>query len=98
MAFQQSLGAILIPGADPGVDAGAIGLQVLRDLTRSLSLDAEHDGLQAQGHAGCLVGLGFLAQPFEPLQRARIAFGKDGSSHLLCRVTYTQSTESTPSE
>lgn len=70
VSFQQSFIAIFIPSANPGVNAGAIHLQALGDLTGGLALDAEHDGLQSQGDAGCFIGLGSLAKGFEPLESA----------------------------
>ena len=70
MSLQQSFIAILIPSANPSVNAGAIHLQTLRDLTSGLPLDAEHDGSQAQGDAGRFVSLGFLAKRLEPLHRS----------------------------
>jgi hypothetical protein len=70
MALQQPFIAILIPSTNPSVNAGAVHLQTLGDLTGGLPLDTEHDGLQSQGDAGRFVGLGFLAKNLEPLQRA----------------------------
>ena len=45
MSLQQSFIPIFIPSANPSVNAGAIHLQSLGDLTGGPLLDAEHDGL-----------------------------------------------------
>ena len=68
MTLQQSFLAIRIPSAHPRVNAGAIDLQTLGDLTGGLPLDAEHDGLEPEGDPGCFVGLGGLAEDLEPLE------------------------------
>jgi hypothetical protein len=69
---------IFIPSANPRVNAGAIHLQSLGDLTGGPLPDAEHDGLQSQSHTGRFVGLGCLAERLEPLESSRIALGEDG--------------------
>lgn len=76
MSLQQSFIAMVIPGSDPSVNAGAIDLQALCDLTGGLLLDAEHDGLQSQGDAGRFVRLGFLAKGLEPLEGRRVALSE----------------------
>ncbi len=68
MSLQQSFIAMLIPGPNPRMNTGPIDLQTSGNLTAGLALDAEHDGLQSQGHTGCFVGLGFLAKSLEPLK------------------------------
>jgi len=68
MPLQQSFVAMLISGPNPRVNPGPIDLQTSGNLTAGLSLDAEHDGLESQGHTGRFVGLGFLAKSFEPLK------------------------------
>jgi hypothetical protein len=68
MALQQAFIAILIPRSDPSVNAGAVHLQALGNLPLGLLLDAEHDGLKPQSHAGGFVGLGFLAKRLKPLE------------------------------
>lgn len=68
MALQQTFIAIVIPRSDPSVNAGAVHEQALGNLPRGLLLDAEHDGLKSQRHAGCFVGLGFLAKRLKPLE------------------------------
>jgi hypothetical protein len=70
MSLQQSFIAMLVPSADPGVSAGTIHLQSSGDLAGGQALNAEHDRLQSQGHAGRAIGLSGLAQRFEPLERA----------------------------
>lgn len=65
MTLQQSLGAMLIPSADPGMHSGTIHLETLRDLSGGLPLNAEHNGLQAQGDTRHFFGLSFLAKRFE---------------------------------
>jgi hypothetical protein len=45
MPLQQSFIPLLIPSANPSVNAGAIHLQSLGDLTGGPRLDAEHDRL-----------------------------------------------------
>ena len=77
MTLQQSLGAMLIPSADPGMHAGAINLETLRDLSGGFPLHAEHDGLQAQGHTGRFFGLSFLAKRFEASESSGIALSED---------------------
>jgi hypothetical protein len=65
----------------------AIDLKSVSDLTGGLTLEAEHDGLQTQGHARGFVGLSLLAEGFEVSQGADIAAGEDGGhrrERLLC--------------
>ena len=68
LALQQAFIAIVIPRSNPSVNAGAVHLQALGNLPRGLLLDAAHDGLKSQRHAGHFVGLGFLAQRLKPLE------------------------------
>jgi hypothetical protein len=77
MPLQQPFIAIVIPSADPSVNAGAIHLQTLRDLTGGVPLDAEHDGLQPQGDTGRFVRLGFLAKGLEALKSSRVTLSED---------------------
>src|SRR5436190_9813222 len=81
VALQQPFIAMLIPSTDPSVDASAIHLQALRDLTGGPPLDAKHDGLQSQGHAGCFLSLRFLAKSLQPSQSSQITLGEDGLHH-----------------
>lgn len=78
LAFQESFLAMAVPGPDPGMNPRAIHLEVVGDLACGMALDAEHDGLRAQGDSGCFVGLGLLAQGLEPWESAGIAAGEDG--------------------
>ena len=88
MAFQEAFVAMLIPSANPGMHAGAIHLQALGDLTAGLSLDAEHDGFQAQSDARSVVGLGHLAKNLEPPESAGIAPREDGLHGEKCVLCY----------
>src|SRR6266496_2231468 len=77
MPLKQPFIAMLVPRSDPSVNADAIHLQTLGDLTGGPPLDTEHDGPQAQNHPGRAIRLSFLPQSLEPLERARIAAGED---------------------
>ena len=91
MPLKQPFIAMLVPRSDPSVNAGAIHLQTLGDLTGGPPLDTEHDGLQAQNHPGRAIRLSFLPQSLEPLERARIAAGEDRLHESgACCITYTQ--------
>ena len=61
MAFHDPLQAILVPVADPGVDAGAMNMEKLGNIGRGATVGAEEESLQAERNARGFVSLCFLS-------------------------------------
>ena len=73
---------MLVPRSDPSVNAGAIHLQTLGDLTGGPPLDTEHDGLQAQNHPGRAIRLSFLPQSLSRWSVRELPRAKIGCMNL----------------
>jgi len=87
VAFLDPFLAVLIPVANPGMDAGAVDVEQIGNPRGRVAVGAEEEGLQAQRDARGFVGLGFLAQAQELAARAGIGPGEDGFHDGICRFT-----------
>jgi hypothetical protein len=87
VAFLNSLLAVLVPVAPPGMNARAMHVEQFGNLRRGVSLRAEQERLQAQRDAGSLVGLGLLAQGQARAARPRVGLSKDGLQSTTCCIT-----------
>ena len=86
MPFFESLQLLLIPGAHPIIDTGALDAQEAGALRRSMPLDTHADGLHAQDDTGRPVGFGLWLQVEEVVAGALIAASANRLPHYYGSV------------
>jgi len=79
MSLLESVDAVLIPVAYPGVNARAVDVKQTGNFGRGVAVQTQENGLQAEGHARGFVSLRFLAESQNVTACPGLSLGEDRS-------------------